>query len=155
MPQITLARIRLDPRAQPRKHLDTNVTAEYAEAMKSGAVFPPVTVFHDGKVYWLADGFHRHYAAASAALRDIGCLVKPGGLREAILHSVQANAAHGLRRSDEDKRRAVRALLEDEEWSKWSDREVARRCSVSADLANRLRREMEPVTVRKDSEKRT
>ena len=33
------------------------------------------------------------------------------------LHSVGANATHGLRRSNADKRRAVVLLLEDEEWS--------------------------------------
>ena len=58
--------------------LNTNLTAEYADAMKAGAVFPPLTVFHDGKVYWLADGFHRHYAATSIGSRDIACIVKPG-----------------------------------------------------------------------------
>jgi hypothetical protein len=35
-----------------------------------------------------------------------------------------------LRRSNADRRRAVMALLKDEEWSGWSDREIARRCRV-------------------------
>ena len=37
-----------------------------------------------------------------------------GGLRDAILFSVGANAAHGLRRTNADKRRTVLLLWEDE-----------------------------------------
>lgn len=128
---IDLADIRLDQAAQPREHLSTEKTAEYAEAMRAEAQFPPLVVFHDGKHYWLADGFHRHYAAQQAKRRHLRCLVHSGGLREAILYSVGANSDHGLPRTDEDKRRAVARLLSDEEWSQWSDREIARRCQVS------------------------
>jgi hypothetical protein len=49
---------------------------------------------------------------------------------EAVLFSVGANAAHGLRRTNEDKRRAVTVLLTDGEWREWADREIARRCGV-------------------------
>jgi len=44
-----------------------------------------------------------------------------GTQRDAILHSVGANATHGLRRSNQDKRKAVVTLLEDNEWCQWSD----------------------------------
>ena len=63
--------------------------------------------------------------------------MRQGGLRGAILHSVGSNATHGLRRSNDDKRRAVSILLQDELVSvdpstgkPWSDREIARRCAV-------------------------
>lgn len=72
--------------------------------------------------------------------------MRQGGLRDAILHSVGANATHGLRRTSADKRRAVAILLEDELVSTdpemgapWSNREIARRCAVSADMVDRLR----------------
>ena len=55
--------IRRDGGTQPRKILDQAAVEAYAEAMKKGAVFPPVTVFYDGEEYWLADGFHRMSAA--------------------------------------------------------------------------------------------
>ena len=41
-----------------------------------------------------------------------------------------------------DKRRAVTMLLQDEEWSQWSDREIGRRCCVVHNLVSRLRAEM-------------
>jgi len=65
--------------------------------------------------------------------------VRQGGLRDAILHSASANATHGLRRTNDDKRRAVLMLLQDEEWGKWTAREIARCCAVSHDFVSRLR----------------
>ena len=120
-------------------------TVEYAEAMKAGARFPALKVFHDGKRHYLADGFHRHYAAVNAGLREFDCLIEQGTLRDAILYACQANALHGRRRSDDDKRRAVTTLLNDQEWGAWSDREIARRCAVAHSFVARVRAEAEPV----------
>jgi hypothetical protein len=110
--------------------LDEATVAEYAEAMNCGTKLPPVTVYFDGDDYWLADGFHRCAACEACGTQTVLAEVRDGNRREAILHSVGVNATHGLRRRNEDKRRAVMTLLEDEEWSKWSDSEIARRCAV-------------------------
>ncbi len=83
----------------------------YSEDMAAGAVFPAIVLFFDGAEYWLADGFHRREAAEAAGLEAIACDVREGGLRDTILFSVRANAAHGLRRTNADKRRAVTILL--------------------------------------------
>jgi hypothetical protein len=50
--------------------------------------------------------------------------------RDAVLFSFGANSAHGLQRTNDDKRRAVTTLLTDADWAKWADREIARRCGV-------------------------
>src|SRR5690606_35205250 len=128
---LKLAQIRTDGGTQPRISLNDQVVAEYSEGLTDGAKLPPVTVFHDGSAYWLADGFHRFFAHKNIGALDIPAEVRQGTQRDAILHSVGANAAHGLRRTNDDKRKAVTTLLEDAEWSKWSDREVARQCNVS------------------------
>ncbi|MGT2481773.1 hypothetical protein ACU4GR_29665 [Methylobacterium oryzae CBMB20] len=65
--------------------------------------------------------------------------MRRGGLRDAILHSAGANAAHGLRRTNADKRRALLMLLKDEEWGAWADREIARRCAVGHPLVADVR----------------
>jgi hypothetical protein len=65
--------------------------------------------------------------------------VRQGGLRDAILHSAGANAAHGLRPTNADTRRAVLMLLQDEEWAAWSDNAVAKACAVSQPLAAKVR----------------
>jgi hypothetical protein len=50
-----------------------------------------------------------------------------------------ANADHGWRRTNEDKRRAVMRLLNDPEWAEWGDREIARQCKVSHMVVQKLR----------------
>ena len=127
---IQIAKIRRDSSCQPRVVLDEVTVAEYAEAMKDNAEFPPVTLYFDDEDYWLADGFHRCAAAETCGRQTVPADVRDGNRRNAILHSVGVNADHGLRRGNDDKRRAIMTLLEDEEWSKWSDSEIARRCAV-------------------------
>jgi hypothetical protein len=68
--------------------------------------------------------------------------MRQGTRRDAILHAAGANAAHGLRRTNADKRRAVETLLRDEEWSKWSDREIARLCAVSHPFVSQIRQSL-------------
>src|SRR5690606_24706601 len=124
---------------QPRAEMDAVVIADYADAMREGATFPPVVAFYDGAAYWLADGFHRAEAARVAGLDSIAADVRQGTRRDAVLYSVGANAAHGLRRTNADKRRAVLALLDDDEWGRWSDGEIARRANVSQPFVSKLR----------------
>lgn len=143
---IRLEDIRIDARAQPRDHLNTDVVQKYMEDMGLGAEFPPLIVFHDGAVYWLADGFHRHYAAQGLGLVEFRCEILHGGVREAILFSCGANSAHGYARSNADKRRAVSRLLEDDEWRCWSDREIARQCRVSDVFVGKVRSELFPLS---------
>lgn len=137
--RLPLNEICADQRAQPRESLKTEITETYAAEMASGKEFPPLVVFHDGETYWLADGFHRRYAAINTGIAELPCEVHRGGLRDAILYSCGANADHGYRRTNEDKRRAVMRLLEDDEWRQWSDREIARQCRVDQSMVSRYR----------------
>jgi ParB-like chromosome segregation protein Spo0J len=138
---LPLAQIDLDKRAQPRVSMNQDVVNEYARDIDEGAVFPPITVFYDGTQHWLADGFHRYQAHQQTGADTVMAEVREGTLKDAILHSVSANARHGLRRSNEDKRRAVRVMLEDDEWRMYSDTEIAARCRVSRPLVAALRKE--------------
>jgi hypothetical protein len=139
---LRLDQIRTDGGTQPRVAIDEGVVGEYAELYANGVDLPPVVVFYDGATYWLADGFHRYWANRQIDCNQIFAEVRHGTKREAILYSVGANAQHGLRRTNPDKRKAVLTVLEDEEWSLWSDREIARRCGVSHDMVNRARRSL-------------
>src|SRR5690606_34524473 len=119
-----------DGGTQSRASINREVVADYSEVLRSGGVFPPIVVFFDGRSYWLADGFHRYEAYAHIGAYEVPAEIRQGSQRDAVLYSVGANSAHGLRRSNDDKRRAVLTLLSDPEWSAWSDREVARACGV-------------------------
>lgn len=131
---LDLSRLRLDGGTQPRTEIDQNVVDTYTDDLKDGARFPPVTVFKDGNRYWLADGFHRYYAHIGAGKKTIDADVRAGGQRQAILHSLGANAAHGLQRSNIDKRRAVLTLLSDAEWGNKPENWIAQTCKVSRSL---------------------
>src|SRR5690348_3428017 len=127
MTELAINLIRTDGGTQPRAELDYGVIQDYAQQMLEGVVFPDVIVFYDGVHYWLGDGFHRHHATRQICRETINAEIRQGTRRDAQLYSVGANATHGLRRTNADKRRAVETLLRDAEWSKWSDREIARK----------------------------
>ena len=140
--QLQLIQIKTDGGTQPRAALDQFVIDDYAQAMSAGAEFPLVVVFYDGKNYWLADGFHRTKACEQAGKDLIEADVRQGTHRDAVLYSVGANATHGLRRTNADKRRAVETLLTDSEWQKWSDREIGRRCFVDNSFVSDMRKSL-------------
>lgn len=141
--KLELKQIRLDGDTQPRVALNEETVQDYTEALMGGAVFPAAVVFHDGSSYWLADGFHRYFAHKRAGQDAIEVEIMNGTLRDAKLYSIGANAQHGLRRTNEDKRRAVLILLNDPEWSEWSDMEIARRACVSNATVHRVRKSLQ------------
>jgi hypothetical protein len=125
------------------RQLDGPTVERYAEAMEEDGNadrFPPVTLFEDGDgTFWLADGRHRVTAALRAELEMIRANVRPGTRRDAQLFAAGCNAEHGLPRRNEDKEAAVLLLLNDPEWGKWSDREIARHCRVSHPFVGKVR----------------
>ena len=131
-----------DGGAQMRVGMNEETVIDYAEEMVAGAEFPPVIVYHDGDAYWLADGYHRVDAARRIGRADIQAEVHDGDQRDAILHGIGANARHGLRRTQADKRHAVETLLRDEQWFKWSDRHIAKVANVDHKTVGKIRREL-------------
>jgi transposase-like protein len=123
--------IQTDGGTQPRALLDFEAIDDYTDAMAAGAKFPPVTVFYDGERYWLADGFHRVRAAYAADCESIECDVRQGTLEDAQWFSFSANSSNGLRRTNDDKQRAVKAALAHQRATGLSDNEIARHCGVS------------------------
>ena len=144
--RIPIGAIRSDGGTQVRARLELEMVDEFVEALEIGAVFPPVAVYQDGAIYWLADGFHRLEASKKTGAAEIGCEVLQGDRRAAVLHAVGANADHGLRRTHEDKRRAVELLLADQEWRGESDRQLAERAGVSHVFVASVRAQLETVT---------
>lgn len=139
MTMLAIDKIRIDGGTQPRAEISESTVREYAEDLANGANFDPVVVYYDGTDHWLADGFHRVAAHRLANMGEVFADVRQGTRRDAVLFSVGANSAHGLRRTNTDKRRAVETLLRDPEWSRWSDSEIGRRCCVDHKVATRLR----------------
>ena len=137
--QLDISQIRLDGGTQIRVALDQEVVSAYADNYRNQIEMPPIIAYFDGTHYWLADGFHRVAGAIEAGLTQIAVEIRDGTIREALLCAIEANAAHGLRWTNADKRRAVETLLRDDEWAKWSDREIARHCGASQPFVGGIR----------------
>lgn len=147
---IEISKIRIDGGTQARAELHQETVAEYAEAYKSGASMPAITVFYDGSTYWLADGFHRFFGAKAAGLVEIYEEIIPGTLEDAILASLGANSKHGLRRTNADKRRAVMTMLDHSVWATWSSNEIAKRCAVSHTFVDQIKSSLATLQVRNE-----
>jgi hypothetical protein len=139
---VTLGDLRMDSDVQPRESINTALIGEYAEAMRNDEQFPNIIVYRDGDVLYLADGWHRVMAAKEAEKATLNAEIREGTKRDAILYSIGANTRHGLRPTNADKRRAVRRLLIDPEWSSWSDSVIADRAGVSQPFVSSLRNQM-------------
>jgi hypothetical protein len=129
---INLHTITIDAGTQSREHISQETVNEYAEALSDGVVFPAIKVHTDGVKNYLTDGFHRYFAHKRVGKTSIQADVIHGTLREAILFSLSVNAEHGLKRTNADKRKAVLTILDDFEWSDWSNVDIAKVCSVSS-----------------------
>lgn len=137
--RLPVSLLRRDGGTQIRAQISLDLAREYAEAMGRGEKFPPVEAVYDGTHNWVWDGFHRIMGAELIGAPQIDCSVKPGTRRDAILLAVGANASHGFRRTNADKRQAVQTLLDDEEWSTKSDRQIAKLAKVDPGMVGRLR----------------
>ena len=154
--ELPVKHIELNTGVQPRHRLDKTTIKEYAEDMRNGALFPPIVVFHEegSERYICASGFHRVNAAGEAEKETILCDVRTGSVRDATLFAVSANAEHGLRRNNKDKRKAVTMLLQDPEWQTRSAEWIADACRVSRPFVSSVRSDLitageidEPETV--------
>jgi transposase-like protein len=138
--KLPLKKIRLDGGTQTRARIQENIIEEYAEEMKAGAPFPPLIVFHDGRDHWLADGFHRWGAAMKLKLDSVECEIRQGTLSDAQWFSFSANKTNGMRRTNDDKVRAVKTAMKHSPGRPL--REIARHVGVSHEMVRQHREEL-------------
>lgn len=117
MPELKIKLSQIDPKCgtQLRATIDDEAVMAYAEV---GDQLPCIDVFAvlDGDYYAIVDGFHRFFAHEqrfNGADKSI-CVnvVGEGTLEQAIILAAAANETNGLRRTNNDKRTAVRRLIE-------------------------------------------
>jgi hypothetical protein len=139
------------PEIQARVKLDEQVVAEYAELYRAGVELPPIRVVRDDHLttlggakvfrYWPWDGFHRVAASRQAGRTTIQAEIRSGELEDAKWLALSANTTHGLRRTNEDKRRAVELALKMK--PKLSDRTIAKHCGVHHQMVATVRRSLD------------
>ena len=128
----------IDAEIQQRIAIDAKVVEDYADAMEQGQKFPPLVVYFDSKQNVLADGFHRFEAHKKRGHTKVACEVREGTREDAILYAAtDANRAHGLRRTQLDKRKAVHTVMDLK--PEWSNRDIAKAVGVSHTFVNNLR----------------
>jgi hypothetical protein len=138
---LKLSEINRDVALQARVGMSEQTIEDYAECYRRGISLPAPSIFSDGQTYWPWDGFHRLEGLARTEETEIVCEIGDGTFRDALFLAASANKTHGLRRTNEDKRKAVAVLLTDEEWGLWANRRIADHCGVSDVFVGNLRRE--------------
>lgn len=142
--RVGIEHVVLDERCQARASLSQEVVQEYAERYREGVDMPAVDVWAVGGLYYLVDGFHR-VAAMTLAGESFASVqvVGSGTIDDAVWRAMAANATHGLRRSSEDKRRAVAIACNSGIGQEQSSREIAAHVGVSHWLVQQCRAEWE------------
>lgn len=144
MKKINIHNIRTDGDTQVRESLNQEVVKEYAELMNDGIVFPPITVFHDGSDYWLADGFHRYFANKMNGTSLIEVDDKIGTREDADEYSFSANKGRGLSLNDSDIRKIIAKMLVKPKYKDWTNARIAAEVGVSKMTVGRIKKAMEP-----------
>jgi hypothetical protein len=138
--ELAVGHIEVSADVQPRAGgVNADMAAEYAEAMRAGAKFPPPVVYSDGERYWLSEGFHRVEGRRLAGFTTVACEIRQGGKDDARWNALASNRTHGLRRTNEDKRRAVETALAMR--PELSDNLIAEHCGVSQPFVGKVRQE--------------
>ena len=136
---MQISSITADSASQPRDCLSISRLDQFAQMLANGDELTPVTVFYDGDVHWLGDGFHRYEAYIRAGRTDIPAKIYQGTLRDAILCGIQSNTQNGLGLSPKERKNAARRLLLDPEWSKWSVNHIAKICGLAHRVVRNLK----------------
>lgn len=148
---IPLSLIVCDPSLQTRVSSDGDQIDNLKAALEAGDPVPPIVLFEDTGheeiadiVYLPGDGWHRYYAHQELGRKTIRAEIRAGGRAEALKYALGANASHGLRRTNADKRKAVTVALK--EYPKLSDRQIAEICKVTHPYVANVRKEVVTVT---------
>jgi len=140
-----------DSELQTRVALNEETLQEYAEIYREDEYkLPPVEAVQVGlsDPLLLTDGFHRVEAARRAGRTRIRCLLTKGTPTDALKAALKANAEHGLRRTNADKRKALGMAWDRREelfGGEPSHEMLAEACGVSKSTARRFRDELPTV----------
>ena len=93
---INIKDIKFDEKLYPRGNPDYVTIARYVNAMKSGSVFPPITLAKTDKGLFIIDGKHRLEASKGCKETHIQAEVLSGlSEKEIFIEAVKRNSEHG------------------------------------------------------------
>lgn len=138
MKEYPLTNIDRDETIQCRAAVSLETVQSYADDMTEGAKFPPVDLYGTKDKAWIGDGWHRIEAADLLEWKSIPAVLHQGGRVDALKHALSANALHGQRRTNADKRKCVQVAMR--EFPKLSSREIAELCGVGNQMVSEMRK---------------
>ena len=142
---IALDELVIDRGINPRAGgINADHAAEITEWLKANPKrdTPAVVVYRDPASgdHLLSEGFHRETGYRQAGRTHIPCEIRDGDRTAALLNAVASNQSHGLKRSNDDKRLAVRLALATV--PEWSDGRIAEHIGVSQNFVSDMRRQL-------------
>jgi hypothetical protein len=109
--RVDLSDLIVDQAFQARDGADAALVLRYADAMKVGIEFPPITVMRvEGSLY-LADGFHRVAAMWRLGITETEALYSDGDKYQLIWAAASANITHGKGYTKREMRTVFRAYV--------------------------------------------
>lgn len=137
--------IEVEHSLQCRVAIAKETIEEYRDLIAAGVKFPPVVVvrYPDDRLI-LVDGFTRRQAYILASKAKIPAKVVDGDRKLAVQLACGANSDHGVRRSQDDKRKAVRLAIA--EFSELSSRAIGEVCGCSHTFVDKIRKQIEEAT---------
>lgn len=137
-----------------RYEIHAEAVEDYAKLYKEKKPMPKAVLCKVGtRHYLVADGMHRIRAMLKAGVTERVFDVFQGKYEDCLLYAAAANKVHGVRRSNFDKRTAIRTVLLT--FSKKSDGAIAEIVGVTDKTVADVRRELEKAGTITAAEKRT
>lgn len=111
--EVNLKDVKFDESVYPRTSFDWRTAYDYANSLKAGAKFPPITLALFNRQLILVDGKHRLEAYKQCKQKTIKAEVFTGWDKKKIfVEAVQRNIAHGRILSPFEKRKIILKLRE-------------------------------------------
>lgn len=143
---MKLTDIVVDPNCQVREKLDGDTVTAYAAVLQEGGTLDPIKAYQvsNGRVVRI-DGSHRCEATANVFGPDaeIQVVIYNGTLQDAQWAAIQANLKHGLPLNRNDKRIAIKKVLEHPDGKNMSDRAIAKMFGIDGKTVAKIRNELE------------
>jgi hypothetical protein len=136
---LKIADLKITQDFQAREKINQRAVSDYEYNLQNAIKMPPISVVRSGEELIVVDGFHRLHAHQNLGRDRIEALITEGDPETALKLAIGANQTHGLRRSDEDKARAVVLALKNPDLGKGSDREIGKLCGVSHSFVGKMR----------------
>ncbi len=139
--EIDIARLECK-NSQNREQTYPETVRRYEDAYKANYNVPFIDVVYDPDldVFYIWDGHHRFHALTNIKRRTAWCKVRIGTLEYARFLGCGANKDHGLPRTREDERRAIVWMLRHPDYTKWTNKAIAKHVGCSESVVGHVRR---------------